>query len=218
MSDLSSSGTEKTGSPKKRVSPVRNVIGVVVLIAVLVAGWMQYSAKSGYNATVTALNERIKDEEKGLMSVQETEILLGKAPDGPGEDIKENNQSFTKKTYTWPGLLKSYTLTAFYTKGSQPGLHHFEPEGTKYTPEPTPVPNPTAITTPSAKTPTEPLPAKTVTDRAPAKTTTEPGPAKTVTDRAPAKTTTEPVVPAKTTTEPVPAKTTTAPVPAKTPK
>ena len=37
--------------------------------------------------------------------------------------------TFTKKTYTWKGLINSYTLTAYYTKGKSPALHHIEAEG-----------------------------------------------------------------------------------------
>jgi len=70
------------------------------------------------------------------MSVQEAETLLGKSPDGPGSDFQEAERTYTKKTYTWPGLFKSYTLTAFYTKEKDSRLHHFETEGEKYAPEP----------------------------------------------------------------------------------
>jgi hypothetical protein len=136
MSDVSSAGAEKAGASKKKVSPTRNAIGIVVLIAVVVFGWLQYRAKSGYNAAATALNGRIEDEDKGLLMVDEAERLIGKSPDGPGSDAEEGNRTFTKKTYSWPGLFKSYTLTAFYTKGAEPYLHHFETEGKKYSPEP----------------------------------------------------------------------------------
>ena len=70
MSDLSSSDTGKPGSPKKRVSPARNLIGLVVLLAVLAVGWLEYSAKSKYNAAVKALEARSQDEEQGLLTVQ----------------------------------------------------------------------------------------------------------------------------------------------------
>ena len=56
MSEENSAGTEKTGTPKKSVSPVRNVVGIVVLVVVLVVGWFEYSAKSGFNGAVTAVD------------------------------------------------------------------------------------------------------------------------------------------------------------------
>jgi hypothetical protein len=220
MSDMSSAGAEKTGSSKKKVSPARNAIGIVVLIAVVVFGWLQYSAKSGYNAAATALNGRIEDEDKGLLMVDEAERLIGKAPDGPGSDTEEGNRTFTKKTYSWPGVLKSYTLTAFYTKEANPYLHHFE-AGAKLAAEPiadaksdiirAPVPG----ETPKGSRPT--------TARAPmlgkmpsgpkSETTAAPVPAKTA-DGSKPETTTAPV-PAKTADGSKP-ETTTAPVPAKT--
>jgi len=135
MSNLSSSGAVNKGSPKKPVSPARNAIGLVALIAVVVWCWFEYSAKSGYNAAVTALGARTEDETKGLMPVKEAEGLLGKSPDGPGVDFNDSFTTFLKKTYTWRGVLKTYTLTAFYTKERDPCLHHFVTEGAKLDPD-----------------------------------------------------------------------------------
>ncbi len=147
MSDPTTAGNDKTGPSKKPVSPARNAVGVVVLIAVLAVGWIQYSAQSAYTAAVNALNERTQDENKGLMTVSEAETLIAKPADGQGVDIKEENATYTKQTYTWRGLLKSYTLAAYYTKGAEPGLHHFETEGAKYTPE-----TPAAVPVPAVST------------------------------------------------------------------
>jgi hypothetical protein len=160
MPDPSSAGNDKTGPAKKPVSPARNAVGVVVLIAVLAVGWIQYSARSAHNAAVNALNERTQDETKGLMTVSEAEKLIAKPADGPGVDVKEVNATYTKQTYTWSGLLKSYTLTAYYTKGAEPGLHHFESEGAKYTPEtPAAVPVPAVSQRGTAKGGGRPKPA-----------------------------------------------------------
>jgi hypothetical protein len=136
MSDPSSSGAVNTGSPKQPISPARHIIGLIVLAAVVAWCWFEYSALSGYNAAVTALDSRLRDENKALPPVKEAETLIGKAPDGPGSEITEGNQTFTQKTYTWRGLVKSHTLTAYYTKEQDPCLHHMETEGAKYQPEP----------------------------------------------------------------------------------
>jgi hypothetical protein len=136
MSDMSSSGTEKPSSPKKQVSSARNAIGVIVLVIVAGAGWFEYSAKSGYNAAVTALDKETQDEVKGFLGGQEAERLIGKAPDDAGSDFQDGSRTFTKKTYTWRGLLKPYTLTAFYTKEKDVHLHHFETDAKKLPPEP----------------------------------------------------------------------------------
>ena len=134
MSGPSSTGTENTGSSKKQVSPVRKAVGLVALLAMLVICGIQYWAFFGYNRAVKALDARTTDEDKGLLQVAEAESLLGRQPDGPGGDVDEGARSFTKKTYTWRGL-RSYTLTAFYTKEANPYLHHFETEGAKYVAE-----------------------------------------------------------------------------------
>jgi hypothetical protein len=119
----------KTDASKQPISPVRHAIGLVVLVAVLAIGWLEYSARRGYNAAVNALNERTQEEDKELMTVQEAESLLGKQPDGPATDAEDGGRVYTKKTYTWHGLIRSYPLTAFYTKEKDAHLHHFETEG-----------------------------------------------------------------------------------------
>ena len=129
MSDPSRSPGENTGSPRKKVSPTRNVIGLIVLVAVLALAGFHYAALIRYTFAVKALDARALDDDKGLMTNQEADSLLGKAPDGPGSDFTEEGRSFTKKTYTWQGPLKSFTLTAFYTNGAAAFLHHFEAQG-----------------------------------------------------------------------------------------
>jgi hypothetical protein len=187
MSELSSSETGKAGKPKKPVSPARNAIGLIVLLALLVVGGLQYWAFIGHNSAVKALESRAKDEDKGLLSVEETETLIGKSPDGPGTDVQEGGQNFTKKTYTWRGI-KPYTLTVFYLKGSDPRMHHFETEGAKVTEEnegpasggssPGTAPPPATANPAPAKGPAPPAAEgeslKTMPPPVPAKTSTEP--------------------------------------------
>ncbi len=135
MSDPIPSPTENTGSPKKKASPTRNLIGLIVLVVVLPVAGFQYAALIRYTVAVKALDARAVDDDKGLMTNQETDSLLGKAPDGPGSDFTEEGRHFTKKTYTWRGPLKSFTLTAVYTNGAAAFLHHFETQGEKYLPK-----------------------------------------------------------------------------------
>jgi hypothetical protein len=132
MSEPSSVGPEKSGPPKKPISPARNIVGLVILGAVLVVCWFEYSAVLGFNAAVKALEARTNSEEQNLATVAEAEGLLNKAADGPAEEYKDGPWNFAKKTYTWKGVLKQHTLTAYYTKEKEPKLHHFETEGSKY--------------------------------------------------------------------------------------
>jgi hypothetical protein len=174
MSVPSSPGSETTGAPKKRVSPARNILGLVLLLALVAVVWLEYSAKFGYNGAVKALEARTLDEEKGLMDVQEAETLLGKSPDGPGVDFEDSGRIFTKKTYTWRALLRPQTLTAFYTKEATPHLHHYETEGAKFVPDE----NPPAPRVTIEKAPdTTKSPRKTAPD-------TAKSPTKTVSDTA----------------------------------
>jgi hypothetical protein len=156
MSEQSASGTGTPGSSKKRVSIARNAIGVVVLLALLAVGWLEYSSIIGYNAAVKALETRTQDEDKDLMEAREAESLMGKSPDDPGSDVNETDRNFIKKTYTWKGLLQSHTLTAFYTKEAAPHLHHFETEGAKYAAA---TAERSALTTTEAPVPTKGAPA-----------------------------------------------------------
>jgi hypothetical protein len=162
MSVPSSPDSPPTGAPKKGVSPARNIIGLVVLLALVAVVWLEYSAHFGYNGAVKALEARTQDEEKGLMDVQEAETLLGRSPDGPGTDFNDDGRIFTKKTYTWRALLRPKTVTAFYTKEATPHLHHYETQGAKYVEEPNapaPVPEGTFKTAPdTTKSPTRTAP------------------------------------------------------------
>ncbi len=135
MSDPSRSPAENTGSPQKKVSPTRKLIGLIVLGVVLAVAGFQYAALIRYTVAVKAMDARAVDDDRGLMTNQEADSLLGKAPDGPGSDFTEEGRNFTKKTYTWQGPLKSFTLTAVYTNGAAAFLHHFETQGEKYVPK-----------------------------------------------------------------------------------
>ncbi len=135
MSVPGPSPAETTGSPKKKVSPTRNLVGLIVLVVVLAVAGFQYAALLRYTVAVKALDARVLDDDKGLMTNQEADSLLGKAPDGPGSDFTEEGRSFTKRTYTWQGPLKSFTLTTYYTNGAAAFLHHFEAQGEKYVPK-----------------------------------------------------------------------------------
>ena len=135
MTDPMSAPHSKPAPPKKGVSPARNAIGVVALIVAGGIAWFEYSAKIGYNSAASALDKRTQDEHNGFLTPQEAETLMGKLPDDAGSDVQVNNMTFTKKSYTWKGLFKSYTLTAFYTKNQDARLHHFQTSGAQFTPE-----------------------------------------------------------------------------------
>jgi hypothetical protein len=141
MSDEISVGPEKTVPAKEPVSPVRNIIGFILLLAVVVFGGIEVWAKYGYTSAVKKLDARAEDDSQDLLTVAEAETLLGKQPDGQAVDAQVNEATYSKRTYTWNGLFTHYTLAAYYTKSQKDSrLHHYEPEGTTYTPEAKPEP------------------------------------------------------------------------------
>ena len=130
MSVPGSPGSATTGAPKKRVSPARNIIGLVVLLAVAVVVWLEYSGEFRLQrARSKALEARTQDEEKGLMDAQEAETLLGKSPDGPGSRGEDSGGYLHEENIYLAVLLRPKTLSAFYTKEATPHLHHYETEG-----------------------------------------------------------------------------------------
>ncbi len=131
MSNPTSSRAAKSGTSNKGRPPARNLIGLVLLVVVVAVGWLQYSALGGYNSAVKSLDSRTKAEDQSLMTLEETEKLIGRSPDGPGTTSKERDRTIIKKTYTWPGMLKSYKLTVFYMKLSDIRLLRYETEVAK---------------------------------------------------------------------------------------
>jgi hypothetical protein len=134
MSDASSVGPANTTA--QPFWNTRNIIGLIVLAGVTAIGAIEYSAYFGHKWAVSALNTRASDEDKELMTISEAEKLLGKEPDGPASEFNEGVWNFDQKTYTWSGLLKKHTVTAYYTKGKDARLHHFESDGAKLEPAP----------------------------------------------------------------------------------
>ena len=131
MSEPGTVEPEKSVPAKKPISPVRNIVGLIVLAAVVVVGVIEYSAYFGHRWAAAALKARVENDEKDLMTMQEAETLLGNSGDAPAADDKGNPYGLSKKTYTWRGVLKQYTLTAYYTKEKEPHLTQYETGGDK---------------------------------------------------------------------------------------
>jgi hypothetical protein len=158
MPDGNSPAAAPAAPPKQGVSPARNAIGLIALLAVVTVGVLQYTAMGKFNATVNSLNARMDDENRDLMPQEEAEALIGRAPDDAGSDFHEGTATYTRKTYTWWAPLKSYTLAAYYTRGTPPALHHTESEGAKFVREETaapPAPAPAAGTGGGAPAPSK---------------------------------------------------------------
>jgi hypothetical protein len=124
-------GAPAKPKPKGKVSPARNVIGIVLLIGFSGAAIFEVMANRSYTGAVKRLEARIPNDETDpnskngtLPSRDETEKLIGKAPDGPL--VLEGREQ--KAVYTWQGLRRKYRLKVFYTNQKNQSLIRVETE------------------------------------------------------------------------------------------
>ncbi len=111
--------------PRAKVSPARNVVGLVLLVAFSGAAIFEVMANRGYNGAVTKLEKRLpkdetdpNDKNSGLPTQAEAEKLIGKGPDGPL--VKEGSEQ--RGTYSWQGLRRKYSLKVYYTNEKVPSV------------------------------------------------------------------------------------------------
>jgi hypothetical protein len=108
--------------PKKKVSPARNAIGLVLLVAFSAVAYKEWDANRRSNAAIFKLNQVLANNEDDLLSMEQVEGLLGRGPDGPG--VAEGQEK--KVTYTWRGVFRKYPVVAVYTNKSRPALLRIE--------------------------------------------------------------------------------------------
>lgn len=127
-----STGDAAESRPKKtKVSPTRNIIGVILLIGFSAAAILEFTANRGFTSASKKLVARMPDDNSDpngkdaeLPTKIEVEKLIGKSPDGPL--VKESGEQLA--TYSWQGLKKKYVIKAYYTTDKQPSLKRFETE------------------------------------------------------------------------------------------
>jgi hypothetical protein len=129
MSEPNASPIPETPPSKKATSPARNLIGLILLVVITGVAWSQFAAVRGYNAAVKALEVRTQDEEKSLLTADEVEKLIGRTPDGPESVEKDTVRTLVTRKYTWRAPIRSYKLTAHYSKEADLRLINFETEG-----------------------------------------------------------------------------------------
>jgi hypothetical protein len=98
--------------PKAKVSPVRNIVGLVLLIALVVVAFVEFQAVQQAKAACQKVNKRLEAEESDLPTQKEIETMIGRKPDGPG--TTEGDQVTLQ--YTWRGIFRKHTMTAVYRK------------------------------------------------------------------------------------------------------
>src|SRR4051794_13350768 len=84
---------------RKKVSPARNAIGAVLLVALSAVAYLEWDANRRAAAGTRRLNEALAREEADLLTMDQVEALLGRKPDGPG--VVEGLE--TRVVYTWRG-------------------------------------------------------------------------------------------------------------------
>jgi hypothetical protein len=107
---------------RKKVSPVRNVIGLVLLVSFSAVAYWEWDANRRSSVGIARLNRALSGEEGDLLSMEQVEGLLGRGPDGPG--VAEGRE--LRVTYTWRGVFRKYPLVAVYTNNKQPALLRIE--------------------------------------------------------------------------------------------
>jgi hypothetical protein len=107
---------------KKKVSPARNAIGLVLMVAFSAVAYLEWDANRRSSAGIARLNQALANEEGDLLSMEQVGGLLGRGPDGPG--VAEGQEM--KVTYAWRGVFRKYPLVAVYTNKSQPALLRIE--------------------------------------------------------------------------------------------
>jgi len=114
-------GLTKSG-PKRKVSPVRNAIGLLLLVAFSAVAYLEWDANRRSSAGILRLNQALANEEEDLLSMEQVASLLGRGPDGPA--VTEGRE--LKVTYTWRGVFRKYPLVAVYKGGDRPALLRIE--------------------------------------------------------------------------------------------
>ena len=103
---------------KNRVTLLRKVAGVVLLLLVAPAAFVEIRSTLGYNGAVERLCERLPSADESPLYPPEAEDLIGKSPDGAAE--KEGR--LDRVTYTWHGLIRRHRLMAYFTRSEKPAL------------------------------------------------------------------------------------------------
>jgi len=102
---------------QQKTSIVRNVIGLVALVAVAVVGILEVRARSGAIQAVKRLEDAQDDLETNrfapALSKEQVQIILGRPPTGP--DVEEG--PFEMQIYVWNGVFRKHTLRAVFSGG-----------------------------------------------------------------------------------------------------
>lgn len=109
---------------KKATSPVRTVVGLVLVVVLSGVAYIEFTNNQNFKAAVAALDVALEKEDAGLLSDQDVQSKVGRAPDGPA--VKEAGG--TKMSYTFQGVFKRHRIMAYYNNEAKPHLLRYATE------------------------------------------------------------------------------------------
>lgn len=111
---------------KAKVSPARNIIGLVLLIVCAAAAAVEILATRGYNAAVAHLEKIIPQDSTDPTAKKvpraDVERLIGKAPSG---ELKKLGGGEEEALYVWQGL-RRHAVKAYYESQAPENIIRFE--------------------------------------------------------------------------------------------
>lgn len=119
------------GKAKPKVSPARNVIGLVLLVVFGGAAVAELMAYRGHSSAITTLQGMLPKDDKGRtiedpytkVEGRPTQAAAEKAIGLTGAPAKLKDDGVEQyATYNWKGLFRAYKLNVYYTKDTPPAL------------------------------------------------------------------------------------------------
>jgi hypothetical protein len=110
---------------KKKVSPIRNVIGLALVVVLFAVAYLEWDANRRASASIQKLKDAMS-KEQGLLSKERVEDILGRKPDGQEVAGAEAENQYLVYTYTWKGVFRKYSVAATYSGKFQPSLLRIE--------------------------------------------------------------------------------------------
>ncbi len=122
--------------PKAKVSPVRNVVGIVLLVVFGGTAIVEFMAYRNHSTAVSTMQGMLPKAKQGLNVEDPYTDVPGRPPKdqvekaiGLSAPAKLKDEGAERSaTYNWRGLVRTHKLKAFYTRVDPPRLIRVETE------------------------------------------------------------------------------------------
>ena len=111
------------GRPKSKVSPVRNMIGLVLLVVFAGTAISEFLAYRGHASAALAI-QKLEPKLRDGPPKDKVEKEIGLATPAKLKDEGGERSA----TYHWRGLVHTYKIKAYYTIGDPPTLTRIDTE------------------------------------------------------------------------------------------